>query len=95
MRELPSKDLRGKIVPLLAAERTLCGNPGIWHRANWRRDIFNAFLAADCEIALPNWRKIEQECQYRGIESEAPMWISPDREPNQTSERELDGSKSQ
>jgi hypothetical protein len=76
VRELASKDLGWKIVPLLVAERTLCGNPGIRHRANWRRDVFTAFLASDCEIAMPNWRKIEHEGQYRRIKGEILMWIS-------------------
>jgi hypothetical protein len=78
VRELPSKDLGGKIVPLLAAKRTLCGDPGIRHRANGRRDVFTAFLAADREVAVPSLWKVEHECQYRRTKGETAMWISPD-----------------
>jgi hypothetical protein len=76
VRELPSKDLGGKIVPLLAAQRTLCGDPGIRHRANGRRDVFTAFLAADREVAVPSLWKVEHECQYRRTKGETAMWIS-------------------
>jgi hypothetical protein len=81
VRELPSKDLGGKIVPLLAAKRTLCGDPGIRHRANGRRDVFTAFLAADREVAVPSLWKVEHECQYRRTKGETAMWISFELSP--------------
>lgn len=89
MRQLASKDLGGKIAPLLAAKRTLCSNPGARHRANGCRDVFTAFLTADCEIALPSWRKTEHERQYRRIKDESSMWIPSD----QSSERRLELDK--
>ena len=48
-------------MPDLSAERTPGRNPGIRHGAHRRRDILTALLAADGEIALPAFRKIEHE----------------------------------
>jgi len=75
VRELAAKDLGGKIAPLLAAKRTLRGNPGIRYRANWRRDILTAPRAADGEVAMPSLRKVEHECQYRRTKGEKTMRI--------------------
>jgi hypothetical protein len=70
VRELASKDLGGKIVPLLSAKRTLCGDPGIRHRANRRRDVLAALLATDREVAAPGFGEIEHREEYRRTKSE-------------------------
>ena len=79
VRKLAAKDLGWKIASLLAAERTLRGNPGIRHRAHRRRNVFTAILAADREVAVPGLRNIEHELEYRRTKGETAMWISADR----------------
>ena len=59
------KDLGWEIVSDLPAERTPCHNPGIRHGADRRRDILTALFTADGEVALPAFRKVEHEGQYR------------------------------
>ena len=84
MRELASKDLRWKIAPLLAAKRTPCGNPGIRHGANWRRDVLAALLAVDGEVAAMGFGEIEHREEYRRIKGETAMWISLGRDRAKT-----------
>ena len=55
----------------LSAERTPRHNPGIRHGADRRRDILTALLAANREVALPAFREVEHERQYRRIEGES------------------------
>jgi hypothetical protein len=71
VRELTSKNLGGKIVPLLSAKRTLRGNPSIRHRANRRRNVLAALLAMDGEVAATGFGEIEheEECRRRKNES--------------------------
>lgn len=64
------KDLGWEIVSDLPAERTPCHNPGIRHGAHGRRDILTASLAADSEVALPAFREVEHEGQYRRTKGE-------------------------
>lgn len=54
----------------LPAERTPCHNPGIRHGADRRRDILTALFTADGEIALPTFREVEHEGQYRRTKGE-------------------------
>ena len=79
VREISLENLGWKVVPLLSAERALCGNPRIWNSAYRSRDVLAALLAADREIAMPSLRKVEHECQYRGTKGETAMWISPEQ----------------
>jgi hypothetical protein len=81
MREIAAKDFRWKVASLLSAQRTPGCNPIVRHGAYRGRDILSAFLAADREIALPGLRKVEHEMEYRRIEGENTMCISPDSNP--------------
>lgn len=54
----------------LCAERTSSHNPGIRHGAHRRRDILATFLAANREVALPGFWKIEHEGEYRRTKGE-------------------------
>ena len=58
----------------LSAKRTPSHNQRIWHCAYRRRDILAALLAANCEVALPAFREIEHERQYRRIKGEHSRW---------------------
>jgi len=81
VREFASKDLGRKIAPLLAAKRTLGGNPGIRHSPNWRRNVLAALLATDGEVAAPGFGEIEHREEYRRRKSENAMWIFSRQEP--------------
>jgi hypothetical protein len=69
------ENLGWKVVPLLSAERALCGNPRIRHGAYRGRDVLTALLAADREVAVPNLRKTKHERQYRRRKGEYSIWI--------------------
>lgn len=71
MREPGTKNLGREVAPLISAERTSSHNPGIRHGAHRRWDIFTAFLAADREVALPGFRKIKHEREYRRTKGES------------------------
>jgi hypothetical protein len=49
------------------------------HGAYRSRDVLTALLTADCEVAVPSSWKVEHECQYRRINGETAMWISPEK----------------
>jgi hypothetical protein len=70
------ENLGWKVVPLLSAERALCGNPRIRHGAYRSRDVLTALLAADREVAISSLLKVEHERQYRRTKGETAMWIS-------------------
>jgi hypothetical protein len=78
------KNLGWKVVPLLSAERALCGNPRIRHGAYRSRDVLTALLTADREVAVPSLWKVEHEGQYRRIKGETAMWISPELSPGRS-----------
>ena len=75
MREITLENLGWKVVSLLSAEWTLCGNPRIRHGAYRSRDVLTALLTADREVAVPSLWKVEHECQYRRTKGETAMWI--------------------
>ena len=84
MRELASKNLGGKIVSPLSAKRTLRGNPGIRHGANWRRNALAALLATDGEVAATGFGEIEHREEYRRTKDETAMWISLGKSQSKT-----------
>jgi hypothetical protein len=81
VREIALKNLRWKVISLLSAQRAFRCDPRIWHGAYWSGDVLTAFLAADREVAAPNLRKVEHECQYRRTKGESSMWISTEENP--------------
>jgi len=81
VRELASKNLGRKIVSLLSAKRTLRGNPGIRHSPNRCRNVLDALLATDGEVAAPVFGEIEHRVEYRRTEGETAMWIFSRQEP--------------